>query len=593
MKKLLYQFKYIICAVAMTAPLTGCSDFLDILPMNEVVLENYWTEKGDVTSVVNSCYESLENGDCITRMGVWGELRSDNLRLGSNVPNEINEILKENLLPSNPMCSWARFYEAINRCNTVCYYAPQVQAIDPNYTEEEMRANVAEASALRALCYFYLIRTFRDVPYSTEAYTDDDQEMVLPATRFEAVLDSLINDLESVKGQAVRRYPTTEPLYQTGRITQDAIYAMLCEMYLWKQDYARCIEYADLIIDSKKKMAEEIRDNTKGGGISSSGGSSSNENFSRTNGFPLISEQVTTSYYGNLFDVLFAYDDYITQGNQEIIFQLIFNDDPRGSSMPSNSAVGTFYGNSIVDRGYLAPSDYLVDDVAKSSGRTVFEDKNKKLDARLYENFDADRKCISKFVYRGVNIDASQTNDIKTQYTSKWVDGSIGSNWIIYRLTDIMLMKAEALAQSLRDGSDQETINYNTPILEQTFSIVNAINKRSVCQTNLADTLLASDYVTKVQMEGLVMRERQRELMFEGKRWYDLVRQSRRNGNTSELSQAALKKVTTGGSLIANKLSKMDAIYWPYNIDEMKVNNLLVQNPAFGSGEDDSYEKTK
>ena len=37
----------------------------------------------------------------------------------------------------------------------------------------------------------------------------------------------------------------------------------------------------------------------------------------------------------------------------------------------------------------------------------------------------------------------------------------------------------------------------------------------------------------------------------------------------------------------------MDAIYWPYNIDELKVNNLLVQNPAFGSGENDSYEKTK
>ena len=41
----------------------SCSDFLDILPMNEVVLENYWTEKGDVTSVVNSCYETLESSD--------------------------------------------------------------------------------------------------------------------------------------------------------------------------------------------------------------------------------------------------------------------------------------------------------------------------------------------------------------------------------------------------------------------------------------------------------------------------------------------------------------------------------------------------
>jgi hypothetical protein len=36
----------------------------------------------------------------------------------------------------------------------------------------------------------------------------------------------------------------------------------------------------------------------------------------------------------------------------------------------------------------------------------------------------------------------------------------------------------------------------------------------------------------------------------------------------------------------------MDAIFWPYNIDELKVNNSLVQNPAFGSGEDDSYQNT-
>ena len=146
------KFKHIICAAALVTGLSGCSDFLDILPMNEVVLENYWTEKSDVTSVVNSCYETLEHGDCLTRMGVWGELRSDNLRLGAQVSNEINEILKENLLPSNPMCSWAKFYEAINRCNTVCHYAPQVQAIDPNYTLEEMKANIAEVSAIRALC---------------------------------------------------------------------------------------------------------------------------------------------------------------------------------------------------------------------------------------------------------------------------------------------------------------------------------------------------------------------------------------------------------------------------------------------------------
>ena len=54
--------------------LSSCSDFLDILPMNSTVLENYWKEKADVTGAVNGCYEALASEDVVTRMGVWGEL---------------------------------------------------------------------------------------------------------------------------------------------------------------------------------------------------------------------------------------------------------------------------------------------------------------------------------------------------------------------------------------------------------------------------------------------------------------------------------------------------------------------------------------
>ena len=148
--------KYVIaCTVCfgMSIVNTSCSKFLDILPMNEVVLENFWTEKADVTSVLNGCYESLEHNDAMIRMGVWGEVRSDNMQAGANVPNNVNEILKENLLPSNDLCNWAKFYEAINRCNTVCYYAPQVQAIDPNYTEDEMILRSPVSTIRRFMCF--------------------------------------------------------------------------------------------------------------------------------------------------------------------------------------------------------------------------------------------------------------------------------------------------------------------------------------------------------------------------------------------------------------------------------------------------------
>ena len=564
----------------------SCSDFLEIKPQNEIIMEQFWTEKADVEDIVAGCYSGMQSTGIIKRMMVWGEFRSDNIGIGQNINNDgdLEKILKENIDAKNNYCKWEEFYSIINRCNTVIKYAPDVAANDPAYTQSELNANIAEVTALRSLCYFYLIRAFRDVPYTSVAYTDDDMKMDLPATKFDDVLDSLITSLESVKTMAVKRYPVTEPLYQ------DAIHAILCELYLWKKDYQNCIRYADLVIESKKAIAEENRNEAMGGKQRISG-SLTNTTDERFNGYPLLSGNIQSNYYGNAYEQLFCSDDYSQLYDQEIIFQLVYDDNPRGNGMISNGAVNDFYGNQSSQIGLVAPSDYLLDDIAKTSSRNVFADKNKKVDARMYENCNSDRKSVSKFVSRGITINATQTTNVTVSYDSPYTQGQNTSNWVIYRLTDIMLMKAEALTMSLRDGADQGAIEYNTPILDEAFSLVNAVNKRSVCESQLVDTLVRTDYVTKNQMETLIYQERQRELMFEGKRWFDLVRISQREGNTQALATAALRKVTNGASLIANKLVKMDAIYWPIYYEELKVNLNLVQNPSFSSGEDDSYKK--
>ena len=566
----------------------SCSDFLEIKPQNEIIMEQFWTEKADVEGIIAGCYSGLQSSNVVKRMMVWGEFRSENIGIGQNINNdgELEKVLKENIDAKNAYTKWEDFYSIINRCNTVLKYAPEVAAKDPAYTQSELSAHIAEVTALRSLCYFYLIRAFRDVPYSSVAFTDDDMKMDLPATKFDDVLDSLIVSLEGVKSMAVKRYPITERLYQTGRITQDAIHAMLCELYLWKQDYDNCIRYADLVIDAKKAIAEENRtENQRSGTIST------NNTEERFNGFPLLSDNSGTNYYGEAYSMLFGSDSYSRQYDQEIIFQLVFDDDPRGNSMIANGAVNDFYGNVDNKIGLVAPSDFLLDDIEKSNSRNIFADKNKDVDARMYENCNSNQKSINKFVTRTVDIDATTTSNVKVTYGSAYTGGQNSSNWIIYRLTDIMLMKAEALTMKLREGVDQATLDYNEPLLDQAFSLINAVNKRSVCETTLTDTLVRGDYQTKNLMTTLVYQERQRELMFEGKRWFDLVRISRREGSTQTLAAAALRKVTTGSTLIANKLVKMDAIYWPYNYEELKVNLNLVQNPAFSSGEDDSYQR--
>lgn len=553
-----------ICAICLICGLTSCSDFLDILPMNDVVLENYWTEKADVSSVMNSCYETLEHSDALMRMAVWGELRSDNVRGGSNVPNEINEILKENLLPSNPYCNWAKFYECINRCNIVCHYAPQVQAIDPNYTEDEMRANVAEATTLRSLCYFYLIRTFRDVPYTTAPSIDDTQNYILPASPFDAVLDSLIHDLEAVKVDAVRRYFVDDSpnAYQnSSKVTRWVVYALLADLYLWKGDWDNSIRYCDLVIDYKRQQYKEMLE--REGNVT---------DITLIDSIPMILQKpVGSTVCGNTYNEIFG------DGNSfESIFELYFN----RSQSQQNTLVNSYYSYNGNVVGRLVAPDFLFKDVAAGSNN-VF----KRSDGRAYEasELSGSRYAITKYARTNVSYTTQNVATEKDLKLSSSFRNDGDANWILYRLSDMILIKAEALIE--RNLEDDFNV---------AFSLIDILNRRANDDLNgrRSTKLKKADYVdSKAAMEDLLLEERQREFLYEGKRWFDLVRTARRDGDNSRLINLATRKYLENVNAIKIKLADPNIIYFPYAKNELKVNPLLKQNPAFTTGEDSELTK--
>ena len=555
---------------------TSCSDFLQIEPREIIVLDKYWDEEADVEGVVAGCYSSMQTEAVISRMMVWGEFRSDNIVGGKNFENNIQiaNVFKENINASNTYAKWGDFYNVINRCNTVLRYAPQVAERDPSYTQSKLAATIAEVSALRDLMYFYLIRTFRDVPYITEPYLDDNQKMDVEASSFDDILTALTEDLESVQSTAVKRYPVAQPYYQKGRITQDAIHAMLADMYLWKKDYQNCVRYADMIINEKLIEYENKIKNSQ----------LSTLNSQLIDGFPLINDNMSTGNdYGNAFSEIFG-----TGNSSESIFELVFmNDD----DMLANAAVNSFYGNATTFPGLVRPADFIGTDISDEAF-TVFMSKN---DTRFYENMQpvqgqSNTYGINKYTTSSAMVDLTKA-EIQGSYGSTYTEGKNHSDWIIYRLTDVMLMKAEALVEMAPEGeSEAERLQADT-LLRQAFAIVNAINKRSNCSKETKD-LDWDMFSSKSSMRALVLAERQRELMFEGKRWYDLVRRSQRDDNTSFLVGCVSRKGTSGATgAVSSKLSRMDAIYWPYHIDELKVNKNLKQNPAFGSGENSSIVK--
>lgn len=592
------NYYHIICAICVICGFSSCADFLEIKPQSEIILEDFWNEKADVDNVVAGCYSLLQDDGVRRRMMIWGEARSENVMANGVAINgdvDLHNILKENITAMNKYTTWDGFYDVINRCNTVLKYAPDVAAKDPAYTTGDLNATIAEVTALRSLCYFYLIRAFRDVPFSREAFTDDNQTMDLPATPFETVLDYLIEDLEAVQDGAVKRYPESEngnsdkDRYQTGRITQDAIHAMLCELYLWKGNYDNCIRYADLVIKSKQDIEEEKEQRRR----------SSAETKAlvkvRLGDYPLVYDNLTTNTFGDAYR-----DIFVEASSKETVFELSYDKSPSSSGLPANSAVVLLYGGST-GSPLLVGSKYLKEDIELTSQRTVYEDGNKKLDARMYTNCDAtsDAPRIRKMSSSRISINASTSSPVAT-YTT-YANNNNSSTWIFYRLPDIMLMKAEALCEKMQSTTEETTAEedsiiaaYNKPLLEKAFELANVVNKRSICKKDLtgADTLQFANYASKDLMTKFVKRERQRELMYEGKRWFDLVRYSLRSGNTNEVIEAVGHREDVNKGFVQNFFKKMDAIFWPYNIDEMKVNRNLVPNPSFSSGENSSYEKT-
>lgn len=611
------------CAGLLT---TSCD--VELMPLNEVVLENYWTEKTDVENVLNSCYTSMQSGTWMERVLVWGEVRSDNIDVGVNVPNGIKNIIKGNLVYTNDMCKWGSLYNVINYCNTLIYYAPRVAEKDPNLTTSDLNSYLAQAKAIRALNYFYLVRSFKDVPFSFDPSIDDTQDYVIPATDGTKILDTLILDLEACKDQAPVRYTTetsSTTLYSknSGRMTRAGIYALLTDIYLWRASdanldvatqqyyYRKSIECADYVINFKLDDYEEDADGTLK--------SRMDTRVYSTYGYPLLAESSAGSSSQTE-----AYNDIFGDGNSwESLFEITYPNSTSASET-KNHTLSNYYGGSLEDGSsvqYVSASSNLLPTALSSSSNTYSDES-------LFP-VCTDIRSLSSFHYN-----ENGTYNIYKYVVSSFTNSSLGdisnntwappseaastrsyygsyANWIVYRLTDVMLMRAEAelqlanmLDQSAVTTDEEETtaeakatragavdgssLSTAKEYYDDAFNLILAVYTRSNYNASSTTSFKPqqSSYTTYADYMTLLENERHREFLFEGKRYYDLVRRARREGNTTHFATTISQKFGEASNAVLIKMAMMDFMYMPYAKREMDVNKYLVQNPAYAVDEE-------
>ena len=556
--------------------MTSCVDTV-ILPDNKTVDEDFWQKKTEVDAVVATAYAQLRDQAAIRNMIVWGDFRSDELVLTSTLPTSatyrtaLQQIYSLNIETENAFTSWYPFYSAINYCNLVLEKAEDVIAIDPDYTQGDYDANKAQVLALRAFCYFYLTRVFHDIPVTPGAYLNSSDDLNAPQANPDSVLTMCIDDLKEASRYAISG-STYGDWRDKGYLNQDGINAVLADIYLWRasinrdaSDYEACIEYCDKVIKAKKEAYELQPRNRRWG-----------------------ADEEEKDYYLSDYDDM--YNDLFGQSGQnadESIFELQF----RNSNF-ANTGLDQMYfrynnasGNGY---GYLKASKKFGS--VDATGNGVW---NNTVDQRLYEYlYDANSSSAEQFGVRkfvatlsaGVNNTADGSRDARS---------TVYQNWILYRLTDVMLMKAEALVQlyNLGGKADGDTRN------EEAFAICQFVNNRAYSEANQSSYALKySTY--RDRMEELVLAERARELCFEGKRWFDLMRYNYRHTatqanlkqkltegyvtNSDEFLELALRKYAVPSAMKA-KIRDERYLYMPINQDEVEINTSLVQNPVYKS----------
>lgn len=511
----------VLAACAIGLAFTGCNDFLDYTP-TAVIDEDQ--AMSDPEGMVTSAYAML--GDCYFEypfnLFPYGDITSDDcMKGGSGISDTEYWALDSwsSLTPSMPGLSdqlWYRLYCAVSRCNRALI------SLDRNgesvLGEETTRQRKAEVKFLRAHFYYKLINIYRQVPWIDETVEENSSQ---EQTRndeytYEQLFHKVIDDFK----EAYSVLPVKEP-GQDARANKVAAAAYLAKCYL-------TLAYGD--------------------------------GYEATNGVDHINREymdsvvyytndVVNSDYGYLED----YGDIFLpeyKNSKESVFAVQTSDYEEdhttfGRANWSNMLNGC-WGMWSCGWDFHKPSQDLVNAFKTKNGLPMFDDyddeqdypingqpTSQKWDPRLFHTVGmpsfpykyeaeytqtmANSRDPHDYGYYTSLKEVPQRSKGET-YNGSWQ--AFDMNDYVFRYTDVMLMRAEALVELDR--------------LEEARQIVNAIRRRAANsvtkhidyaadQCEIAE-YPASYFASKEQARECVRWERRLEMAMENGRFFDLRR---------------------------------------------------------------------
>ena len=243
---------HILLYVSILIIAGGCKKFLNEEPLSQVPVEDYFTKLKDINAAVTGMYASFQDemtgdGSGNGNYFYWGEGRSDNFDRSQYANSTITELSLNQLTSGNSTSDWSGLYRTINRANLCIKQIPEVQKYDLNVTNLIRDNNLAQCYAMRAMCYFYIVRIWGDAVIRTEPYESIAEDAHVPRESKDKVINEvIIPDLQKAYTLIQKNQ---KPI--VWNIGEGTIAAILADVYMWKKDYSSAITWIKNVFAAK------------------------------------------------------------------------------------------------------------------------------------------------------------------------------------------------------------------------------------------------------------------------------------------------------------------------------------------------------
>lgn len=508
--------------VSVSMMLTGC-DSLELGPIDNYGSGNYWQNLAQVQAYVNGMHVDLRN-NAFNRQFILGEARGglQVIGTGSQGASTYNDVIKGNTITGDNtgISGWGGFYSNIFDCNLLIKQVEGTALQTAN--QKDIDFLLAQTYAIRALYYFTLYRAYGGVPLVTEVKVLNGKvvqsDLYTPRATPKEVMDFIKSDLDKAFA-----YFTSSGKDWTNNVTwsKPATQMLAAEVYLWSAKVSLGNQVpATGDLTKAESYLNEVKNNTK---------------------FGLVTD------FADVFKST-------NEGNKEIIFAINYADGE------STSNVSNFlYADANIISFYDA-TNTKIGDPLNLKGTAIqryeytlsffnaFNAKDKRRAATFMEYYDKDGKlkgtAMKKFI-GAISSTGARVYD---------------TNEAMYRYADVLLMLAEV--ENMKNGDPAQYINQ--------------IRQRAYGADYVAatDAYVNGDFKTN---EYAILAERDFEFVYEGKRWYDVIRMKDAVNGTPLAFDAASAYGTTS----VLKSTEAFKMLWPVDKNTLNADPTLKQTPGF------------